>query len=184
MAVKYPDILEHNNATLALVDSTSLRGNVYPLAQLSNTGSITADKRQVGMLIFASGSQTIYGYYGQTTSSSDWDTNSNWKIISNSDTVFTTNQIISGSISATVNTSPSELFIIKSGSVPYLNISSSGNTELYSDLFIIKNFTSKQPVLTISQSIIQFVTQSNNPTGTAPGGSFWFTSTDLYVALD
>lgn len=94
------------------------------------------------------------------------------------------NRIVSGSIVASVDVSPNDLFLIKSGSNTYFNISSSSNTELYSDLFIVKNFTTKQPILTISQSIIQFVTQSSDPTGTAHGGSFWFTSTDLYVALD
>ena len=82
MAVLYPDILQHNNPNQALVDSTSLRGNAYPINVLNDTGSIPSDKRQVGMLVFTSGSKTLYGFFGQTTSSGDWDTTSNWKNIS------------------------------------------------------------------------------------------------------
>lgn len=180
MAVLYPDILQHNNANLALVDVTSLRGNAYPIDVLSSTGSIPSDKRKVGMLVFTSGSQALYAFFGQTTSSADWDSTSNWKTISTG----AANQIITGSISATVNTTSSELFLIKSGSTQYLNISSSGNTELYSNLFIIKNFATQQPVFTVSQSIVQFATQSADPTGTTTAGSIWFTSASFYVGLE
>jgi hypothetical protein len=93
-------------------------------------------------------------------------------------------QIVSGSITASVSDNPSSLFLIKSGSTTYLNVSSSGNAELYSNLFIIKNFSNQQPVLTISQSIVQFATQSSNPAGTAPNGGIWFTSASMYVGLD
>lgn len=93
-------------------------------------------------------------------------------------------QIATGSITASVSTSPSNLFLIKSGSVEYLNISSSGDTTLYSDFFMIKGFTSKQPVFTVSQSIVQFATQSTAPVGTANNGAIWFTATNLYVGLD
>lgn len=89
-----------------------------------------------------------------------------------------------GNISASVTDDPSNLFLIKSGSTTYLNVSSSGNTELYSNLFIIKNFTNQQPVLTVSHSIVQFATQSSNPTGLAPNGGIWFTSASMYVGLD
>jgi hypothetical protein len=93
-------------------------------------------------------------------------------------------QISTGSIVASVDVDPSNLFLIKSGSTQYFNISSSGNTTLSSDLFIIKNFTTQQPVVTVSQSIVQFATQSTSPTGIAPNGGFWFTSADFYVGLD
>jgi hypothetical protein len=93
-------------------------------------------------------------------------------------------QISTGSIVASVDVDPSNLFLIKSGSTQYFNISSSGNTTISSDLFIIKNFTTQQPVVTVSQSIVQFATQSTSPTGIAPNGGFWFTSTDFYVGLN
>jgi len=93
-------------------------------------------------------------------------------------------QITTGSITASVGIGLNDLFLIKSGSVQYFNISSSGNTTISSDLFIIKNFTTQQPVVTVSQSIVQFATQSTSPTGIAPNGGFWFTSTDFYVGLN
>jgi hypothetical protein len=93
-------------------------------------------------------------------------------------------QISTGSVTASVDINPNELFLIKSGSNIYFNISASSNTELYSDLFIIKNFTTQQPVLIISQSIVQFVTQSTDPIGTTNAGSIWFTPTTFYVGLE
>ena len=94
------------------------------------------------------------------------------------------NQITTGSITASVDVDSNNLFLIKSGSTQYFNISSSGNTTINSNLFIIKNFTTQQPVLTVSQSIVQFATQSSNPTNPANGGDIWFTSTELYVGLN
>jgi len=96
---------------------------------------------------------------------------------------FDPSLIVTGSITASVNVNPNNLFLIKSGSNIYFNISSSSNTTINSDLFIIKNFTNQQPVLTVSQSIVQFATQSSNPTDTAPNGGIWFTSTNMYVGL-
>jgi hypothetical protein len=93
-------------------------------------------------------------------------------------------QITTGSITASVGIGINDLFLIKSGSVQYFNISSSGNTTINSNLFIIRNFTTQQPVLTVSQSIVQFATQSSEPTGPTENGSIWFTSTNFYVGLD
>jgi hypothetical protein len=52
MAIYYPDILEHNNSNYPLLDPTFLKGTAYPLASISTTGSILADKRNVGMIVF------------------------------------------------------------------------------------------------------------------------------------
>jgi hypothetical protein len=92
--------------------------------------------------------------------------------------------IATGSITASVNVTPSNLFLIKSGSTEYLNISSSSNTTLYSNLFIVRNFTTQQPVLTVSQSIVQIATQSFDPSGTTNAGSIWFTSSSMYIGLE
>ena len=97
---------------------------------------------------------------------------------------FSPNQIATGSITASVSNDPTNLFLIKSGSTQYLNISSSSNTTLYSNLFIVKNFTTQQPVLTVSQSIVQIATQSFNPSGTTDAGSIWFTSSSMYIGLE
>ena len=79
MAIFYPDILQHNNPTKALVDITELRGTSYPIGVLEETGSIPTDKRKIGQIIFVSGSSMYYSYYGQTVESSDWNNPSNWK---------------------------------------------------------------------------------------------------------
>ena len=103
MALLYPDILQHNNTTKALTDITEVRGNSYPINLLSDTGSIPADKRKVGAIIFVSSSQNFYGFYGQTVAS--WDTTSNWRPLTNTGSFATTgsnrfigNQIITGSL--------------------------------------------------------------------------------------
>lgn len=93
-------------------------------------------------------------------------------------------QISTGSITASVDVNPTNLFLIKSGSTQYFNISSSGNVNIHSNLFIIKNFTTQQPVFTVSQSIVQFATQSTIPTGTTNAGSIWFTSASMYIGLE
>lgn len=56
--------------------------------------------------------------------------------------------------------------------------------DIYSNYFYVRNKQTEQPVLTVSESVVQFATQSSNPTGTAPNGGIWFTSTNMYVGLD
>jgi hypothetical protein len=99
-------------------------------------------------------------------------------------TGFIPSQIAIGNITASVSTNPNELFLIKSGSSTYFNISSSSAATLYSDLFVIKNFTTQQPVLTVSESIVQFATHSSAPSGDITVGSIWFTSSSLYIGLE
>lgn len=79
MAIFYPDILQHNNPTKPLINITEIQGTAYPLGNLSETGSIPSDKRQIGQIIYVSGSSMYYSYYGQTTSSGDWNNSANWK---------------------------------------------------------------------------------------------------------
>jgi hypothetical protein len=93
-------------------------------------------------------------------------------------------RIATGSISASVNVTPESLFLINSGFTQYFNISSSGDTDIYSNLFIVRNFNTQQPVLTVSQSIVQIATQSFDPTGTTQAGSIWFTSASMFVGLE
>jgi hypothetical protein len=92
--------------------------------------------------------------------------------------------ISTGSVTASVNTNTNRLFLINSGSNNYLNISASSHTTLSSDLFIIKNFTTQQPVLIVSESVVQIVTHSVAPTGSTNAGNFWFTANDLFIGLD
>lgn len=93
-------------------------------------------------------------------------------------------QIATGSVSASVSIDSTNLFLINSGSNPYFSIDQNSTTTLNSNLFIIKNFITQQAVLTISQSVVQFATQSLNPTGTTNAGSIWFTSSSMYVGLE
>lgn len=93
-------------------------------------------------------------------------------------------QIATGSVSASVSVNANDLFLIKSGSNTHFSIDQDSTTTLNTNLFIIKNFDTQQPVLTVSQSVIQFATHSLNPTGTTLAGSIWFTSSSLYVGLE
>ena len=63
------------------------------------------------------------------------------------------------------------------------SVSGSSSTFI-NDIFLIKDRTTQQPVLTVTQSIVQFATQSSIPTGTTNAGSIWFTSSSLYVGLE
>jgi len=76
MPLLYPDILENNNTNFPLINVTSVKGTAYPLASISNTGSIPADKRNVGAIVFDSGSGKFYGFKGSSVS--NWNTGSNW----------------------------------------------------------------------------------------------------------
>jgi hypothetical protein len=91
--------------------------------------------------------------------------------------------ISTGSVTASVHLN-GDIFLIKSGSNTFFSINENSNTTISSDLFIIKNYTTQEPVLVVSQSIVQFVTQSSTPTGTTTAGSIWFTSSSLYVGLE
>jgi hypothetical protein len=93
-------------------------------------------------------------------------------------------QIATGSVSASVSVNANDLFLIKSGSNSFFNINQDSTTTIQSNLFIIKNFTTQQPVLTVSQSIVQFATQSLDPLGVTDAGSIWFTSSSFFVGLE
>lgn len=82
MAILYPDILQHNNQTKALVDSSQLRGSAYVLNTLADTGSIPSDKWNYGMIVYVSSSLQHYGFFGPTTSSTDWNNSTYWKVFS------------------------------------------------------------------------------------------------------
>jgi len=93
-------------------------------------------------------------------------------------------QITTGSVTASVGVGANDLFLIKSGSTTYFNISSSGDTTINTNKFVVQNLTTQQPVLTVSQSVVQFATQSSIPTGTTAAGSIVFTSSSMYIGLE
>lgn len=97
---------------------------------------------------------------------------------------FATYQISTGSITASVNVGTASIFLIQSASLPFLDIASNSNTTIYSDLFIIKSFTSQQPVLTVSGSIVNIATHSIDPTGYTNAGNIYFTSGAMYIGLE
>ena len=92
-------------------------------------------------------------------------------------------QIATGSVSASVNLT-GDIFLIKSGSNTFFTINQNSNTTINSNLFIIKNFSTGNNVLSVSQSVVQFATQSAIPSGTTQPGTIWFTSSSLYVGLE
>lgn len=67
-------------------------------------------------------------------------------------------------------------FRISTGSI-------SASVNIGSTIFLITN--NNVPVLTVSQSgIVTLATQSIDPTGTAPNGAIYFTSSSLFIGLD
>jgi len=175
-----------------LVDATQQSTNNYAFDY--KTGVLEFSSSAVapteGQLVYI----TAYQYVGRTLSNytSSLATSASYALTAsyalfaaNGGGSSNTNQIATGSITASVDISPNNLFLIKSGSNVYFNISSSSNITLSSNLFIIKNFTTQQPVLTVSQSgIITLATQSIDPTGTAPNGAIYFTSSSFFLGLD
>jgi hypothetical protein len=100
------------------------------------------------------------------------------------------NITISGSLTVTGSTQfniGTNVFLISSGSAPFLKVDSQGKTTISgsaSDLFLIKNAIGTS-VLAISQSgLVTLSTQSMTLTNPAPNGAIYFTSGALYVGLD
>ena len=95
-------------------------------------------------------------------------------------------KIITGSVTASVNTGPN-IFLITSGSSTFFTLDNQGSTTISSsasDIFLIKNSIGTN-VLTVSQSgIVILSTQSVELTNPAPNGGIYFTSSSLFVGLD
>lgn len=182
MALKYPDILEHNNPDLPLVDIVSLKGVTIPLGSLSETSSnIPSAKRNPGIIVFITGSQEFYGYKGQDATNSNWDNPSNWEEIGGGGGTPATplNSVqfndngsfggdprfvfspstglaqISGSLQIT-SSAANDVFIIKSG-----------NT----DLFKIQN-----------DGVVVFASQSALPT--AVEGGMVYSASNFYIGVE
>ena len=96
----------------------------------------------------------------------------------------TASYILDGNVGVSINSSTASIFLIQSQSLPFLNIASNSDMTVSSDLFIIKGFTSQQPVLTINGSILNVATHSINPTGSTIAGNIYFTSSSMYVGLE
>ena len=179
------------NQTIALADHQHVQGKYnitssVPAAFIVGNGT---DSENRSNLIHAAGNkvqitgslQVLGSITGSLFGTASWAENA---LTSSFLIGYTPYQITTGSITASVGVDPNETFLIKSGSITFLNISSSGDTTVNSNLFIIRNIITQQPVLTVSQSIVQITTQSFDPTGTIDAGSIWITANNIYVALD
>ena len=151
-------------------------------SELSNTHQFTGSVFVTGSLLVNDSAVVLTNQTGSmSVATSSYAFTASYVDATNVNGLF---RIATGSVSASVNVTPESLFLINSGFTQYFNISSSGDTDIYSNLFIIRNFTTKEPVLTVSQSIIQIATQSFDPVGITQAGTIWFTSASMYVGLE
>lgn len=160
------------SASYAATSSLSLLGIVTASANASTITFTKGDQTTFDIVVTQSGSVATasYAVFAQNAATASYIPGLNL------------NSITTGSITASVDINPANLFLIKSGSTDYFNIASNSTVTSYSNLFIIKNFTTQQPVFTVSQSVVLIATQSVAPV--ASNGGFWFTATDFYVGLD
>jgi hypothetical protein len=124
------------------------------------------------------------GFTGSLYGTASWALNALTASYISSGLIGNVFQIATGSVTASVNVGNDGIFLIKSASNAIFEISGSGKSTLYTDIFIVKNYTTKQPVLTVSESVVKFATHSLDPTGTTDAGSIWFTATNMYIALE
>lgn len=176
------------SASYSTTSSLPLKGIITASASNTTITFTRGDGSTFNVTVSQSGSvaTSSYSLYAETASfvaTASWALNSITASYINPNNVSLF-QITTGSITASVNVDTNSLFLIRSGSTRYLNISSSGNTDLYSNLFIVRNFTTQQPVLIVSQSIVQIQTQSSLPTNPISAGSIYFTSSSMYVGLE
>lgn len=164
------------SSSYAVTSSLSLLGIVTASA-IANTITFTkGDETTFDIVVSQSGSveSASYALYAANAGTASYALSGDFKSF----------QISTGSITASVNTDPANLFLIQSQSVPFFNIAADSSTTVSSDLFIIKGFTSQQPVLTVSESIVNIATHSIAPTGSTVAGNIYFTSTAMYIGLE
>jgi hypothetical protein len=168
MALKFPDILEHNNSNLPLVDIIEIKGNSYPLGTLDETGSIPSAKRNIGTIVFISSSQEYYGFYGQDSSSISWDDEENWRPLGGGGDTF---QITSSPIGVTTASvqDGGDIFTVIHNTQEFLTINSDGLTTVDSltvtnDLTVIgtASFQNTENLL-VADRFVLFASGSNTP---------------------
>jgi len=164
------------SSSYAATSSLPLLG-IVTASVLANTLTFTkGDQTTFDIVISQSGSveSASYALYAQNAGTASYALSGDFKSF----------QISTGSITASVNTDPANLFLIQSQSIPFFNIAADSSTTVSSDLFIIKGFTSQQPVLTVNDSIVNIATHSIAPTGSTVAGNIYFTSTAMYIGLE
>jgi hypothetical protein len=175
------------SASYAITSSLPLLGIVTASATATTITFTKGDTTTFDVTIAQSGSveSASYATFAENAGTSSIAISSSFALTAsyalNAGSPFS---ISTGSIVASVNTSPASIFLIQSASVPFLNIASNSDTTLYSDLFIVKSFTSQQPVLTVSESIVNIATHSIDPSGTTAAGNIYFTSGAMYIGLE
>jgi hypothetical protein len=172
----YPGLLVYQQdvrLTFLLVDTSNVANANGWMTMLTGGSSISGSQTISGSLIVLgsiTGSLQGTASYALTAS-----------YVENAGNSFS---ISTGSIVASVNTDTSSIFLIQSASLSFLNISSNSNLTVNSDLFIVEGFTSQQPVLTVSGSIVNIATHSIDPTGNTDAGNIYFTSGAMYIGLE
>lgn len=165
---------------LATVGSNQFSGSQVITGSLNVTGGITGSLFGTSSLALAN--ITTASISNNVITFTKGDATTFNLTISQSGSAASTYEIVTGSIAARVNVDTASLFLIKSASTDYFNIASDSTVTSYSNLFIIKNFTTQQPVFTVNDEIIFVATHSVAPT--AQYGGFWFTSASLYIGVD
>lgn len=76
MAIQLAENLARTNPNQPIVSGSDVKGNAFPIDVLASTGSIPSGKREVGTVVFTSGSGKYYGFTGDDVA--NWDTPANW----------------------------------------------------------------------------------------------------------
>jgi hypothetical protein len=175
------------SASYAATSSLPLLGIIGASADATTITFTKGDQTTFDVVIAQSGSveSASYATFAQTAGAASTATSSSYALTAsfalNAGSPFL---ISTGSVIASVNNNTASIFLIQSASLPFLNIAPNSDTTVYSDLFIIKGFTSQQPVLTVSGSIVNIATHSIDPTGNTVAGNIYFTSGAMYVGLE
>jgi hypothetical protein len=88
--VKFPEYIEHNDPTKALVDQEQIRGHHWSVIDKVARDAVPADKREIGMLVtwIQNSKYVTKRFQGSTTLNVDWVNDLNWtEIITESDTI-------------------------------------------------------------------------------------------------
>jgi hypothetical protein len=175
------------SASYAATSSLPLLGIIGASADATTITFTKGDQTTFDVVIAQSGfvESASYATFAQTAGAASTATSSSYALTAsfalNAGSPFL---ISTGSVIASVNNNTASIFLIQSASLPFLNIAPNSDTTVYSDLFIIKGFTSQQPVLTVSGSIVNIATHSIDPTGNTVAGNIYFTSGAMYVGLE
>ena len=164
------------SASYAATSSLPLLGIVTASVASTTITFTKGDQTTFDIVVSQSGSveSASYATFAENAATASYALNAN----------FASYQISTGSVTASVGVDLANLFLIQSQSIPFFNIASNSNTTAYSDLFIIKGFTSQQPVLTVSGSIVNIATHSIDPAGATVAGNIYFTSNSMYIGLE